>query len=117
MSRRDAERRGHDSETLAAWWLRLKGFRILARRYRTPVGEIDLVAERGRLIVFVEVKRRPTLAAALSALAPGQQLRITRAAEHFLARRQPPPDRSFRFDVIALAPGHLPRHVVDAWRA
>ncbi|MFW5833612.1 MAG: YraN family protein, partial [Pseudomonadota bacterium] len=60
MSPPSTDRRGHDAEARAAWWLRLKGFRILACRYRTPVGEIDLVARRGRLLVFVEVKYRAT---------------------------------------------------------
>ena len=66
--RRLAERRGRRAETLAAWYLRLKGYRILARRYRTPVGEIDLIVRRGRLVAFVEVKRRPTEAEAAEAV-------------------------------------------------
>ncbi len=116
MTRQAAERSGHRAETLAAWWLRLKGFRVLARRYRTPVGEIDLVAARGPLVVFVEVKRRATTVLALEAITPAQRLRIARAAEHFLARRVFPPETVFRFDVVLLARGRLPRHVADAWR-
>ena len=117
MSVATTDDKGHRAEALAAWWLRLQGFRVVATRYRTPVGEIDLVVARGRLVAFVEVKQRPTMARALEAVQPHQQRRIARAASHFLARRQAAPDAVYRFDVVVLAPWRLPRHVPDAFRA
>ncbi|HET6469484.1 MAG TPA: YraN family protein [Geminicoccaceae bacterium] len=106
---------GRTAELVAAWLLRLKGFRIMARRYATPLGEIDLIAKRGRLLLFVEVKRRADLAAATEAALPRQRARIVRAAELFLQRR---PDLAghCRFDLIAVAPWRWPVHVRDAWR-
>ena len=122
---RKAERIGRRAETLSAWVLRCKGYRILARRYRTPVGEIDIVARRGHTLVFVEIKARANVAAAAEALRPKQQARLTRAAEHFLSRL---PDLvpgaasgaanfAIRFDAMLI--GHIPwpHHVKDAWRA
>jgi putative endonuclease len=96
--------------------LRLTGFRVLARRFATPVGEIDLIARRGRLLIFVEVKRRADLAAAGEALQPRQQQRIARAAEVFLQRRPALRGLECRFDVVAVAPWRWPRHVQDVWR-
>jgi len=81
MNRQGHERAGRFAEAAAAWHLRLRGFRILARRFATPVGEIDLVAQRGNLLVFVEVKRRATVTDAVAALLPLQQTRIARAFE------------------------------------
>lgn len=80
------------------------------------MGEIDLVARRGRLLVFVEVKRRADLAAAGEALRPRQQLRIARAAEVFLQRKPALRDHDCRFDVIAVAPWRRPLHLRDVWR-
>ncbi|MEK0082178.1 YraN family protein [Benzoatithermus flavus] len=117
MSRRRHERAGRLAETLAAWVLRLEGYRILARRYATPVGEIDLVARRGDLVLFVEVKHRPRAALAIEALLPQQQRRIARAAAWFLQHRPSLAGCAVRFDLIATAPWRLPRHVVDVWRA
>lgn len=114
--RQAAERRGRSAERLAAWWLRLKGYRIVARGFRTPVGEIDLVARRGRRLALVEVKRRETLAAAAEAIRPQQQARIARAAELFLKRRPDLAGLTLGFDALLLAPGHRPRHLPDAWR-
>ena len=81
MNRRQAERGGRRAERLAAWWLRLKGWRILAMRARTPVGEVDLVARRGRVLAFVEVKARATAAEAAIALDDYRLRRVARAAE------------------------------------
>lgn len=117
MSRRERERAGRLAETLAAWSLRSRGFRILARRHATPVGEIDLVARRGRLVVFVEVKRRARRDDALASLLPEQQARIARAAEAFLQRRPELAACDLRFDLVAVTPWRLPLHLVDAWRA
>jgi putative endonuclease len=116
VRRPDTDRAGRAAEAVAAWLLRLKGFRILERRFATPVGEIDLVACRGRLLVFVEVKRRVELAAASEAILPRQQQRVARAAEIFLQRRPAARSMRCRFDVIALAPWRWPLHVTDAWR-
>jgi putative endonuclease len=109
-------RTGRLAESVAAWFLRLKGFRILARRFATPVGEIDLVASRGGLVVFVEVKRRSDLATASEAILPRQRQRIARAAEIFLQRRPDARTACCRFDVVAVAPWRWPLHVTDAWR-
>jgi putative endonuclease len=114
--RRDAELRGRQAERIAALWLRLKGYSVLDRRVRTPYGEIDLIARQGRVIVFVEVKARPRLADALEAVPPSGWLRISRAAETWRGGRAQFGDHGWRYDLIALAPGHLPVHVRDAWR-
>ncbi len=107
---------GRDAERRAAWWLRLKGYRILARDFRAPVGEIDLVARRGRVVALVEVKARASLAEAASALGARQRRRIERAGTIFLQHRPELAGMDLRFDLILLAPGHWPRHIADAWR-
>jgi putative endonuclease len=114
--RRAAYRRGHAGERLAALRLLLTGYRILARRYRTKVGEIDLTAQRGDVIAFVEVKRRDALAAGLEAVTPQARIRIRRAAELYLRRNPDLADRALRFDVMVITPWAWPRHIVDAWR-
>ena len=114
--RRAQVRSGRLAETLAVWWLRGKGYRILARDWRSPVGEIDILARRGRLLVAVEVKRRSGAREAAEAVQRQQQRRIVRAAEAFLARLDPGAGLSLRFDVVLIVPGRWPRHIVDAWR-
>jgi putative endonuclease len=116
-ARRRAERRGRRAETLAAWVLRLAGYRILARRYRTPVGEIDLIARRGRLIAFVEVKQRPSHAEAAEAVTPAGRRRIARAASLWLSAHPAAAALDLRFDVIICVPGRLPRHIRGAFDA
>jgi putative endonuclease len=116
MSRAAREAWGRGAESLAAWSLRLRGYRILARRFRTPLGEIDLIVRRGRLVAFVEVKARGDLDQALVALGPRQRERAARAAELFLLRHPGYGGHTLRFDLIAVCPWRLPRHVVDAWR-
>ena len=115
-SRRAAERRGRGAEAAAAWLLRLKGYRILARDLRTPVGEVDLIARRGRVLALIEVKTRATREQAAAAISPRQRQRIARAGEAFLARRPDLAELDLRFDALLLAPGRWPQHVVDAWR-
>ena len=110
------ERAGRTAELIAAAWLRLKGYRVLDRRFATAVGEIDLVAARAGLVVFVEVKRRATVEAALEALRPRQQLRIARAADLWLQRRPSARLHDCRFDVVGIIPWRLPVHLVDVWR-
>ena len=92
------------------------GYRIVARRYRTKVGEIDLVARRGGVLAFVEVKRRARLADGLEAVTARSQVRIRRAAELFLQRHPALAPLALRFDVVIITPWAWPRHVVDAWR-
>jgi putative endonuclease len=116
QSRRRAYRRGHWGEYLAALALILRGYRIHARRFRTKVGEIDLIAGRGGVIAFIEVKRRDDAAAGLEAVGPAARLRIRRAAELFLKRRPDLASRGLRFDVIVITPWRWPQHIANAWR-
>lgn len=112
-----AHQRGHASETRAALWLRLKGYRILARRLKTHVGEIDLVAAAPfGPVCFVEVKARNSARNAAESVGPAQQTRIARAASLYLASRPGLARRGSRFDIIAIAPGALPVHHRDVWR-
>lgn len=115
--RRRAERAGRWAEALAAFYLRLHLFRIRARRVRTPVGEIDLVATRNGLTLFVEVKARHSARLEGDALASVHTGRIVRAAEYFLARTPALYRTTVRFDVIFLAPWRWPRHVKGAFTA
>jgi putative endonuclease len=115
-SRRQAFRRGHTAELLCLWHLRLRGYRILARRFRVPSGEIDLIARRGRVLAAIEVKARADLASAGESISHRQRRRVMRALEHFLALRPDLAALAPRFDVMLVAPGRLPQHVVDAWR-
>ena len=112
-----AELFGRRGEALAAWYLRAKGYAIVATRYKTPSGEIDLVVRRGKAIVFVEVKSRLSANAEGEALAAVAAGRISAAAGHYLARHPRLAGRDFRFDVIFLAPFRLPRHVKNAFPA
>ena len=112
--RRVAEASGRRGERLAGWWLRLKGWRILDRRVRTPAGEVDLVARRGNLVAFVEVKLRKTAADLDFAIDEQRLARVAAAAEYLMARYAGPGD-DIRVDVILLAPGARPRHIENAW--
>ena len=114
--RRAAERRGKTAELLCLWHLRFKGYRILARRYKTPAGEIDLIARRGDTLAAIEVKARADFDAATEAVTRRQQRRITRAVAHFLGGRPDLATLAARFDVMLVAPRRWPRHLVDAWR-
>jgi putative endonuclease len=114
--RRAAYRRGARAELLCLWQLRLKGYRILARRYRTPVGEVDLIVRRGSVLAAVEVKARDDFAAAGEAIGARQRQRIARALTYFMGARPDLATLSPRFDVMLVAPRRLPRHLVDAWR-
>jgi putative endonuclease len=117
MSRRAAETRGRRSETLAAWALRLKGYRILSRRLKTHLGEIDMVAlPVFGPVCFIEVKARGEQRAAALSVGQAQRTRIARAAGLYLAGKPELMARGARFDIIAVAPGRWPRHHADAWR-
>ncbi len=106
---------GLSAESRAAAWLVARGFRILARRWKSPVGEIDIVARRRALLVFVEVKARHDLDEAAWSVTPRQQQRIAAAAEAWLATYGSDGFRDIRFDVILVAPGKLPRHIPAAF--
>ena len=114
MNRQVAEARGRRAETLAAWWLRLHGWRILARRARIAGGEVDLVAKRGRTVAFVEVKQRRSDDAAALALDEYRLRRVAVAAER-LAPRYARPGDDIRIDAIFLVPGRLPKHLANVW--
>ncbi len=114
-TRRRAYGRGRRAEALAAWWLRLKGYRIVARGFRVAVGEIDLIARRGRVLAHVEVKARPSIEEAREALTPRQRRRIERAAEVFLQQHPSLAGLDQRFDVVLLAPKRRPYHLENAW--
>lgn len=113
-TRQAAEERGRRGERLAAWYLRLKGWRILATRVRTPAGEVDLVAKRGALIAFVEVKVRATAAELDYAIDERRLSRVAAAAE-ILMPVYATAGEDIRIDVILIAPGTRPRHIEHAW--
>ncbi|QQR39066.1 YraN family protein [Devosia rhizoryzae] len=113
--RQQAHRSGHRAEALAAWYLQAKLYSIRARRYKTPVGEIDLVAEKAGTLVFVEVKQRTKGGDEAMALGVVNQSRIARAAKHWLSRHPKDAIKDCRFDVIFLAPGRWPRHLKHAF--
>ena len=115
QKRERAEKAGRGGEKEAACWLEGEGWEIIDRRRKTPLGEIDLLAQRGRVMAVVEVKQRATLADALDAVTPTQRDRLRRAAAHVAAHRPTLRDLSARLDLIALAPGRLPRHLPNAW--
>ena len=108
---------GHRGEALAALFLRLKLYRIIQTRYKTPMGEIDLIAERWGTTVFVEVKARHQKSGYAEALEAVNTSRIARAAQYWLAKHPAQAETPFRFDVIFLAPRSWPRHVVNAFDA
>lgn len=115
--RRAAERRGRRSESVAALFLKLKFYRILDRRLKTRLGEIDLVARSpSGVICFVEVKARAARALAVEAVLPRQQARIARAAQSFLASRPWLAAAPIRFDILTISPRSWPRHIRGAWR-
>ncbi|MBL0768295.1 YraN family protein [Sphingopyxis sp. XHP0097] len=115
MKRAEAEARGRKAEARAAWWLRLHGWRILGQRLRVPVGEVDLVARRGRMVAFIEVKWRER-AEDLDLAVDQHRLRRVAAAAEMLSSRFAKPGDDIRIDVMLLAPRRLPRHLVHVWQ-
>ena len=111
--RAEREAHGRRGETLAAWYLRLKGWRIVARRVKTPRGEIDLIARRGAVVAFVEVKWRAS-AAELDHAIDAYRLRRVLAAAEAVGHRYARPGDQQRIDVVLLAPGRFPRHMANA---
>lgn len=111
-----ARRSGRRGEIWAAIWLIARGYRILGFRLMTPVGEIDLLAKRGKVLAIVEVKRRQRLEIALEAVSFDQRDRLRRAGAQLAANRPALKACTVRLDLLALAPGRLPQHIPDAWR-
>ncbi len=114
MNREAAEKRGRGAETLACWWLRLHGWRILARRARVPGGEVDIIARRGKVLAFVEVKARATEESAAMSLDAWRLRRVVVAAERLAPRFLKPSD-DLRIDAIFIIPRKLPRHMPNVW--
>jgi putative endonuclease len=112
-----AFRLGVSAETSAMIFLGAKGYRTIVRRWKSPVGEIDLVVKRGRLIVFVEVKARKALDQAAESVLPRQRRRIVAAAEAWLAAHPEHAGYDMRFDAILVTPGRMPQHIVSAFEA
>ena len=112
-----AFRTGLSAEALAAAYLMAKGYRILAKRFRTPHGEIDIVARRRNLVAFVEVKARASLDEAAFAVTPRQQARIINAAQAWLVAHPEHAEFELRFDAVLIAPRRLPRHLLAAFDA
>lgn len=107
--------KGLAAERLAAWYLRLKGYGILAMRYKTYVGEIDVIAKRGKEIVFIEVKHRQSLIAAKEAVHTNNQMRVRRTAELYLQKHPRYTGHDMRFDVLVFAPRRWPQHIQNAF--
>ena len=114
--RRKAEKRGRRGEYLAAAALMIKGYSILELRYKTPMGEVDIIARRGKLIAFIEVKARRSIDEAVGAITHNARNRICSAGAGYLSRSGL---EGFdqRYDVIAVMPRRWPVHIRDAWRA
>jgi putative endonuclease len=115
MNRQVAEKRGRGAETLACWYLRLHGWRILARRARVPGGEVDIVARRKCILAFVEVKARASEEAAAFALDDWRLRRVAVAAERLAPRYMRSGD-DVRIDAIFIVPRRWPRHLVNVWQ-
>src|SRR5690606_36971853 len=113
----EAYRRGHRLERLAALYLQLKGYKILKLRYKTPGGEIDMVARRKNSLVFVEVKGRGDMASALESVTMRNRARVEQAARYFIAAHPQFSGMDMRFDVVVFAPPFSFRHLDNAWRA
>ena len=109
-----AEKRGRGAETLGCWYLRLHGWRILARRARVPGGEVDIVARRGRVLAFIEVKARATENEAALALDEWRLRRVAVAAER-LAPRYLNDGDDLRIDALFVVPGRWPKHLPNVW--
>ncbi len=111
LTRQEAERRGHRGEWLAAWYLRFKGYRIVAKRFKTKTGEVDIIARKRDLIIMVEVKARPSVLEAMDAISATAQRRIESAGDIWLSRQRDFAKLSVRYDLIAILPRSWPVHV------
>ncbi|ATN32683.1 hypothetical protein ACO34A_02545 [Rhizobium sp. ACO-34A] len=110
-----AERRGRFSEYVAALYLLMKGYRIVAMRYRSGAGEVDIIARRGEVVALVEVKARGSAEKAIDAVGFSSQQRIRSAGDHWLSRQRDAAALSVRCDIVAIVPGRWPRHFMDAF--
>ena len=115
QQRQKAQRRGHHGEWLAALSLRIKGYRIIDKGFKTKVGEIDIIARKGNLIAIVEVKARKDIRSAIDAVGHEAQRRIANAANYWLAGQKDYAKLSVRFDIVAVIPGKWPKHFPDAF--
>jgi len=115
MNRHAAEKRGRGAETLACWYLRLKGWRILARRARVPGGEVDIIAKRRKMLAFVEVKARSSAEAAAFALDDWRLRRVAVAAERLAPRYMRAGD-DIRIDALFIVPRRWPKHLANVWQ-
>ncbi|MEQ8935567.1 MAG: YraN family protein [Amphiplicatus sp.] len=114
-TRAKAEKGGRRAEFLAALFLQFKGFSIIARRFRSSAGEIDIAARRGKLVILAEVKARASFESAVLAVTPRARKRIEAAGRTFLSRQRGLEDCALRYDIIAVS-GWRIRHLPDAWR-
>jgi putative endonuclease len=113
--RRRAETAGRAAEFIALWFLRLKGYRLLVHRYKSPFGEIDLIMRRGDTTAFIEVKARATIDGAVTSVTSFQSKRISAAARSFMGSDRKAAMQFCRFDIVAVSPYHLPRHIENAF--
>lgn len=114
-SRRQAHSHGHRAETIALWFLRLKGYRLLAQRFKTPTGEVDLIMRRGDTTVFIEVKARATVDQSMFAVTPHQSRRIASAAAGYAMRDAKTATGFQRFDIVAVSSYLWPTHIQNAF--
>ena len=114
MKRERAEKQGRAGEGRAALWLQMKGWQVLARRRKTPLGEIDLIVKRGRVVAFVEVKWRARAASLGDAIDERRLARVAAAVE-IVWQDYATDGEDIRIDVILLAPGRKPTHIENAW--
>jgi len=113
--RKQALVRGQRAEAFCALRLRLQGYSVVARNWRVPMGEVDIIARRGKVLAFIEVKARETQDAAREAVSANQRRRIENAARAFLAANPDCANMHIRFDVITVAPWQWPAHIRAAW--
>lgn len=114
-NREAAEKRGHTAETVALWFLRLKGYRLLARRFKCASGEVDLVMRKGTTTAFIEVKARANTDDAVMAVTPRQARRIASAAATWMARDSRAAEGHCRFDIVAVSSNFRPTHIENAF--
>ncbi len=115
MKRQQAQKRGHKAETAALWLLRLKGYRLLARRFKSYHGEIDLIMRRGKTTAFIEVKARKTHDEAIISVTTYQAKRISAAAGLWMAKDQVAAQSFCRFDIVAVNAYLWPKHIENAF--
>jgi putative endonuclease len=114
-TRAEAERLGHRAESIALWFLRAKGYRLLARRFKTPAGEVDLIMRRGKTTAFIEVKARTTVDESVIAVTPYQSRRIAQAAAFYTATDARAAQSFQRFDIVAVPSYLWPTHIKNAF--